>query len=95
MSTTKQEFRYRCWNDCYMEGCPSHVATLDYQSVSDALHFDDGKGNEIFMQTPELGALLRMINELGKSRVEIDSEIKGAFGGCAVAPSSEGASDGR
>lgn len=87
MSKTKLEHRYRCWNDCKMEGCPSHVATLEFQSVTDALHFTDGKGAEIYMQTPELEALLLMLNTLSKNRVEIQSSLKTAFGGEEVKPS--------
>lgn len=80
MSNIKLEHRYRCWNDCLMSGCPSHVATIEYQSVSDALHFKDGKGQEIYMQTPELGALLHMLRPLGEARVEVQREIDNAFG---------------
>jgi hypothetical protein len=71
MSTTRLERHYHCWNDCVQSGCPGHTATLEYQSGSDSLHFQDGRGHEIYMQTPELEAFLLMLHELGTSRVEI------------------------
>lgn len=79
MGTITQRYVYRCWNDCQPQGCPSHEATLEYQSTSDSLHFKDGKGHEIFMQTPELKAFLCMLQSLGGGRVEIESLIKAAF----------------
>jgi len=76
MSDTKLEHHYRCWDDCRPQGCPGHTAILQYQSVSNSLHFSDGKGNGMYMQTPELKAFLTMIRTLSKSRVEIDSVLK-------------------
>ena len=67
----KRERHYHCWNDCQQSGCPGHTATLDYQSVSSSLHFSDGKGQEIYMQTSELEALLSMVRELGESYPEV------------------------
>lgn len=67
MSTTKLMQQYHCWNDCQQSGCPGHTATLEYQSVSESLHFQDGKGHEIYMQTPELEAFLAMLHKLGDS----------------------------
>ena len=51
MSISKLEHRYRCWHDCRHAGCPSHIATLEFQSGSDVLHFTDGFGREFYMQT--------------------------------------------
>lgn len=61
-----------------MSGCPGHTATLEFQSASDAFHFNDGKGHDFYGQTPEYGALLSMIYELSGSRVEVESMIKDA-----------------
>ncbi len=66
---------YHCWNDCLQSGCPGHTATLDYQSVSSSLHFSDGKGHEIYMQPPELDALLVMLHKLAMSDTEIASIV--------------------
>jgi hypothetical protein len=78
MSRTHIERKYRCWNDCIMQGCPGHKATIDYQSVSNAISFNDGKGQELSIQTPELEAFISMINELAYSRVEIESAVSEA-----------------
>lgn len=78
MSRSKLERKYHCWNDCLMSGCPGHTATLEFQSVSDAFHFNDGKGNDFYGQTPEYGTLLSMIAELAGWRIEAESMIKDA-----------------
>jgi hypothetical protein len=80
MSTSELKRTYRCWNDCRMEGCPSHEATLTFQSVSDALTFDDGRGQKFHIQTPELEAFLDMLQELSTYRVEIKlpSSVEGS-----------------
>jgi len=67
VSFTSFTCKYRCLNDCLPQGCPTHEASLEYQSVSDALSFDDGKGSKIHMQTPELEAFLCMLNSLAES----------------------------
>lgn len=76
MSTTRLERYYRCWNDCEMSGCPGHTATLQFQSVSNAFHFNDGKERDLYAQTPELEALLSMLAELANSRVEVEGIIQ-------------------
>lgn len=78
MSNTKLTHQYRCWNDCVMSGCPGHTATLEYQSVSDALHFEDGKGQHLHGQTPEFGALVSMLHRLSNARVEVESMLREA-----------------
>jgi len=75
VSQTRLEHHYRCWNDCLPQGCPGHTAVLQFQSVSNSLHFSDGKGNEMYMQTPELEAFLAMIHTLSKSRTEIENVL--------------------
>ena len=80
MSQTRLEQKYQCWNDCLPQGCPGHTAVLQYQSISNSLRFEDGKGNAMYMQTPELEAFLSMLYTLGKSSTEIESvlrEVKG------------------
>lgn len=79
MASTHLEHKYTCWNDCRMSGCPGHTATLEYQSVSDAIHFNDGKGQELYGQTPEFGALVAMLYRLSHSRVEIESMLNEAY----------------
>lgn len=62
-----------------MSGCPGHTATLEYQSVSNSLCFTDGKGQEIYMQTPELETFLCMLRSLGKSNVDINLLLENTF----------------
>lgn len=62
-----------------MSGCPSHTATLDYQSVTDYLVFDDGKGNTLGGHIVEFEKLLSMLKELGGYRVEISSMLDGGL----------------
>lgn len=88
MSKTHYEQPYRCWNDCVMQGCPGHIATLDYQSVSDALALGDGKGQKFYIQTPELEAIAIMLDKL-RYRVEIKAALealssKDGLGGVSV-----------
>lgn len=71
MSTSHLERRYTCWNDCVPQGCFGHVASVDFQSVSDALTFDDGRGQQFHIQTPELDQFIAMLKELAEYRVEI------------------------
>lgn len=73
MSRSILERTYKCWNDCVEQGCPSHTAKLTFQSVSDSLEFDDGKGQKFYIQTPELEAFIEMLRELSGWRVEIDN----------------------
>ncbi len=75
MATAKYEEHYTCWNDCEMSGCPGHTASIEYQSVSDALKFDDGKGQTFYIQTPELEAFAKMLRKL-MYRGEIERALK-------------------
>jgi len=44
MSKWSRQKTYRCFNDCQMEGCPSHVMTVTYHGVSDTFEIKiDGK----------------------------------------------------
>ena len=63
MSTTHLKYRYRCYNDCLPQGCPTHEASLTVQSVSDSISFDDGKGSTIALHPPELEALFQLLRE--------------------------------
>jgi hypothetical protein len=81
MSTSRYQHVYKCWNDCQPSGCPSHVAYLTYQSVSNSLHFYTHDGQEVemlYMQTPELEAFLSMLYKIARSHVEIETCINNA-----------------
>lgn len=74
------ETKYRCWDDCTPGGCPGHEATLEIQTVSDTLTFEDGKGSQISMHPPELEAFLCMLNSLATSNSAVSDALKTAFG---------------
>lgn len=78
MSSTHLERAYKCWNDCQMAGCPGHTATLDMQSVSESFVFEDGRGQMICIQQPEMQTLLSMVFELEPTQVFIESMIRDA-----------------
>ena len=67
---------YKCWNDCVPSGCPGHVATLEFQSVSDSLTLSDGRGQVFYIQTPELEVFMKMLATLSKTRVEIGNIVR-------------------
>lgn len=75
MSIIKLERHYRCYEDCLPSGCPTHTATLEFQSVSDSLHFSDGRGQEIYLHPPELEAFLSMWHEIGKGKRDKIEEL--------------------
>lgn len=79
MSLTKLEMKYRCSDDCKQSGCPSHVAEMEYQSVTDILHFKDGYQTEFYLERGSLNAFLTLLAKLGRGRVEIESELKNAY----------------
>jgi hypothetical protein len=84
MGTTKLERSYHCHDDCLPQGCPGHIATFEYESVSDSLHFSNGKGQEIYMNPPEIEAFLSMMYVLGEARTEIESILNKVFCGMKV-----------
>ena len=51
MSTRKREIKYRCDDDCRMEGCPSHKLVGTLQDTSDVVIIEnekeDGKNKTI------------------------------------------------
>lgn len=82
MATSKLAYHYHCWDDCTPAGCPGHLAKLEYQSVSAALRFDDGKGNVLSGQIAEFEALVSMLYALSTWRSEVRSMLEGAAALC-------------
>ena len=71
MSTSILTKKYNCSDDCKYGGCPSHEATLEYQSTSDAYKFDNGKGYEDsvkYFERGELDSLIYLLKELTEFR---------------------------
>ena len=54
--------KYRCPEDCRIEGCPQHEATFEYYSVSDTfkITFLDGR-REIYLDWQELSLIKQFI----------------------------------
>lgn len=69
MSTGELSIEYRCSNDCRMEGCPGHTATLTYQSTSDAYMLDIN-GQELALEPGGMKALLQLVTDLSEYRVD-------------------------
>ena len=65
MATIKRQITYRCYDDCLQSGCPTHEATLEVQTTSQAYTFNlDGR--ELFFERGELEALLDLIVIIGR-----------------------------
>ena len=47
MGSAKVETRYRCSEDCTIEGCPSHVMTIEYLSVVNSYMVQFVKGGPV------------------------------------------------
>jgi len=77
MSTTVREFKYSCSDDCRQEGCPSHVAKMEYQSTAGILSFDSGYGSQKYwFDSARLEAFLTMLKDIGSFRCEIEHALK-------------------
>lgn len=82
MATSTLTRHYHCWDDCTPAGCPGHLAKLEYQSTSDALSFDDGKGHVLSGQLAEFEALVSMLYGLSTWRSEVSSMLERAISLC-------------
>lgn len=62
---------YSCFNDCRMEGCPKYEATLEFQTVSNAYTFDDGKGRDkMYFAEDEVEVLISLLKKLSERRAD-------------------------
>ena len=66
MSTIINKILYSCSNDCKIQGCPTHVAELTYQSTSDAYSFNNGKGHIINFERNELESFIKLLKQLNR-----------------------------
>ena len=65
MANCYRELTYHCYNDCKMSGCPSHKATLKFQSCSNAYHFNLN-GEDYYFEQGKLQALIDLIKALNR-----------------------------
>lgn len=70
MSEVILKEKYRCFNDCKQEGCPEHEATLQFQTVSNAYTFANGKGEKYSFEQGELETLVSLLKQLSDIRCD-------------------------
>lgn len=66
MANCERTKQYRCNDDCLMDGCPKHTATLNFQSVSNHYTFNDGQGKTHSFNEGELQAFIDLLKELNR-----------------------------
>ena len=65
MSKIKREINYHCRDDCRIEGCPSHLMSLEFNSVTNYYKFSWGK-REFYSEEWELKAMIELIKKLDR-----------------------------
>lgn len=70
MSRYELTKKYRCMDDCVYHGCPGHTATFTYQTNSDTVTFNLGRGrspdlDEFHGFTWDLEILVDFMREVG------------------------------
>jgi hypothetical protein len=66
-----------------MSGCPTHVATLEFQTSVSTITFDDGRGQRITNWPTTFEAMISMLVELAGSRGEIEDLLVEGLRGSA------------
>ena len=79
MGQIKFTKKYKCYNDCSQAGCPKHEASLEFQTVTDYVIFDDGNGRRIGLEPPQANAFVDMLKELDKRRADAPVKFKKEF----------------
>jgi hypothetical protein len=72
MANITRTITYRCSDDCIQSGCPTHIATLQYQSTVDHYTFDLN-GQVIALERGKMDALITLLKSLDRvdcARVE-------------------------
>ena len=65
MAIIKRQITYRCYDDCKPQGCPTHEATLEVQTTSQAYTFNlDGR--ELFFERGELEVMIELIEKINR-----------------------------
>jgi len=70
MATVILKEKYRCFDDCRQEGCQEHEATLQFQTVSNAYTFENGKGKKYYFEQGELETLVSLLKQLSERRCD-------------------------
>lgn len=65
MAKRQVKMKYFCYNDCKIQGCPGHTATLQVQTVSDSIRFDNGFSQEPYYFDPStLEVLINLLQKV-------------------------------
>ena len=65
MALVKRELKYRCYDDCMQSGCPSHVATLEFNSIVNTYEFKIGD-KKYFLCEHDIKAMIDLIKSLNR-----------------------------
>lgn len=66
MANIKLQTTYICKDDCEHGGCPHHLATLEYQSCSDAYKFVLGH-KVVHFKRGELEAVISLLRSIDRT----------------------------
>lgn len=66
MANIKLQTTYTCKDDCEHGGCPRHLATLEYQSCSDAYKFVLGH-KVVHFERGELEAVISLLRSIDRT----------------------------
>lgn len=75
MSSVKQEYIIKCWNDCEMSGCPGHTIKIEANNTSNALLYTKDGETKFGMDFDELAAFIKEVHRM-RHWVEIDRLFK-------------------
>lgn len=70
MGQLKITREYRCDDDCLQSGCPSHIATLGFNSICNIYTFDDGQGNVMHFDLSLAAAMIDMFKFYSETRAD-------------------------
>lgn len=72
MSSIREEYRIKCWNDCQMSGCPGHDITIEANNTSNALVYTKDGEIKFGMDFDELAEFVHSVHGM-RHWVEIDN----------------------
>ena len=61
---------YRCDDDCNQDGCPGHTAILEFNSIANIYRFDDGQGQEAYLDLSQAKVLIEMFKFYSDTRAD-------------------------
>lgn len=70
MGQITNQVDYRCDDDCVQSGCPGHIATLTFNSISNIYHFNNGKDIDIYLDKNQIEAFVKMLKMFSDTRAD-------------------------